>query len=494
MTTSKDLTHLLSEESKSRGESPLKAVIKYRSIPGMRSLAGGLPLPVLFPFDDLSVKSPEYPFTEGIALPDYVHQGKSLDVNVNRNLGVNDVTSTDFSTSLQYGSSQGNAKVLEFVKEHTSIVHKLPYEDWDIIMSIGNSFAWDAVLRTFVNRGEPILVEEFAFSSALEAAQANGAVPIGVKMDLEGIIPEALEEQMRNWVGPRPKLLYTVPTGQNPTGSSLSSERRQKVYEIACKYDFLIVEDEPYYYLQFPKYEHPAPGQKHDIGLASNNNEFVESLDSSFLNFDTEGRVLRLDSFSKVIAPGTRMSWIVGQKRFIERLLRLHEVSSQNVCGFSTAIVYGLLSKWGHEGYLSWLNNLSSVYSQARDVACDAIYEHFPKGKYDFEPPVAGMFFWFKVDARRCKKFVEFGRDPIKCEDALIQEGIDRKVMLVPGHWFVSKFNTTPPQPKLPESDDEKYAMYFRGTFAGVNTDALKQALTEFGQILNEELLDEIQE
>lgn len=493
MVLSKDLSHLLSEESKSRRDSPLKAAIKYRNLPGMRSLGGGLPIPELFPFDNLHVESPAAPFPDGVKLADF-KDTKLEDVHIARANKDSD-QDVELATSLQYGSSLGEPRLREFIKEHTRRVHKIGFEDWDVLIGVGNTFTWDAMLRTFTNRGDSILVEEFAFTSALETAHANGTTAVGVKMDLDGIIPEALEAQLANWVGPLPKLLYTVPTGQNPTGSSLSAERREKVYQIASKYDFLIIEDEPYYYLQFPQYVHPeSSNEHHESGVASSNAELIKSFVPSFLQFDTEGRVLRLDSFSKVIAPGTRLSWVVAQDRFIERLLRLSETTMQNAAGFSTSIVYGILRRWGQEGYLQWLNKLKNVYSQARDLACDTIIENFPKGKFEFEPPVAGMFYWFKIDARRFRGFAENGRDPVKCEMKLFELGLERKVMIVPGHWFVTTSNTNPPQPSLAQSEAEKYAMYFRGTFAGVDDATLKSALADFGKLLHEELLDEIKE
>ena len=133
------------------------------------------------------------------------------------------------------------------------MVHKVPYENWDVIVSVGNTEAWDSTLRTFCSKGDTILVEEYTFSSALESANGQGVNTVPVTMDEFGIIPEKLEELMSRWVGNKPKFLYTICTGQNPTGSSLSAERRKQIYDIACKYDFLIIEDEPYYFCKWKR-------------------------------------------------------------------------------------------------------------------------------------------------------------------------------------------------------------------------------------------------
>jgi len=108
----------------------------------------------------------------------------------------------------------------------------------------------------FCNRGDVILAESHSFSSSLSAAQAQGVVTFPVPIDENGIIPSKLANILDNWTpgAPKPKLLYTIPTGQNPTGSSLSDERKEEIYKIAQKHDFLIIEDEPYYFLQVGKY------------------------------------------------------------------------------------------------------------------------------------------------------------------------------------------------------------------------------------------------
>lgn len=494
MVLAKDLSHLLSEESKSRKNSPLKGLLKYRMIPGMRSLGGGLPIPDLFPFDNLRVEMPAYPFPHGV-LPSSDSSIDTNEINVQKLVSDKEYADIPLETSLQYGTSMGDPKLRAFIKEHMKRFHEFAFDDWDVIITTGNTFSWDSVIRTFTNRGDTILCEEYSFTSALEAAHALGVTTVGVEMDLEGIVPEALEEQLANWVGPRPKLLYTISTGQNPTGSCLSAERREKVYKIAQKYDFLIIEDEPYYYLQFPDYSYqkarkPKPEITDKATLEKEVDAMIKSLVTSFFRFDVDGRVIRLDSFSKVIAPGTRLSWITAQDKFIERFLRMLEVTAQNCAGFSSSIVYGLLNRWGQEGYWTWLYKLKDVYAFYRDIACDTIHEHFPEGKYEFVPPVAGMFYWFRVDSRKYKGYLECDKDPQKCETALWEKAIESKILLAPGHWFLCNDVTEPPQVVRPQNENDKNAMYFRGTFAGVTEEVLRSALADFGAILKANLVD----
>jgi aromatic amino acid aminotransferase I len=476
----KNLRHLLSEEAKGRNPSPLKEAFKHFHDPKIISLGGGLPVPTMFPFDNLTVDAPAPPFANGNDHPPTCEED-TTHVEVRKADGVSD--DVPLCTSLQYGHSQGAAPLVDFLRKHTSIIHDIGYQDWDLILTVGNTQSWDAVLRTFTNRGDSVLGEQFTFSSAVECAHGLGVNMVPVKVDLNGIDPEQLEKQLDNWVGPKPKLLYTIPTGQNPTGSTLSLERRKAVYKVAQKHDFIIVEDEPYYFLQMPKFTNDPEQREKDLEPQSHE-EFLKSLVPSYLEVDTEGRVIRLDSFSKVLAPGTRLGWIVAQQNLLERFVRLHEVSIQVASGFSQSIVYGLLRRWGQEGYLDWLIGLRKAYTLKRNVALDAVEKYLPRDLTEYIAPDAGMFFWFKLDSRKHPKFAALESDPAKVEEDIYETGLQYGVQLIPGHWFVVDDKTSPAQKELPQSDEDKYAIYFRGTFASVPADKLTQAVKLFGEHL----------
>lgn len=477
----KDLSHLLSPEARSRQVSPLKGAFKYFKAPGMSFLGGGLPVPDLFPIERLSMDIPAAPFPQGIAAK-VTDDIKSV-IAITKDPCECDAHHVELARSLQYGWTDGAPELVEFLKEHTVQIHAPPYADWDLITLIGNTESWDSTLRTFTTRGETILVEEFTFSSALETAYALGLQTVAVPMDEFGIIPEKLAVMMDCWVGPKPKLLYTIPTGQNPTGSCLSKERRQAVYDIAVKHDFLIVEDEPYYYLQMDEYTRDLElrAKKHP----HSHEEFVKSMVLSFLSLDVEGRVVRLDSVSKVLAPGLRLGWIVAQSRLLERYLRLHEVSIQCPSGLSQTAVNGILREWGQPGYLDWLINLRSVYTHNRDVAIDAVYKYLPREVTSFVPPKAGMFFTIQIDASKHPRFdTDFERDPIRVETAIYDECIQQGVLLIPGSWFKAKGQSVPPQTSLPENPHHKTHIFFRGTYAAVPLPELVIGVEKFGKAL----------
>lgn len=477
----KDLQYHLSEEAKSRQPSRLKVAFKHFSDPNIVSLGGGLPLPDLFPFNKVSIETLAPPFARGIdVLPESPEE--ALEINVQKSKAdIHHPSDIPLETALQYGSSAGNFQLIDFLKEHTKMIHNPQYADWDIVCTVGNTQAWDSTLRTFTNRGDSILAEEFTFSSASETAHANGLKIIPVAVDLEGIVPEKLNDLLSAWEGPMPKLLYTIPTGQNPTGGTISLERRKKVYEICKQYDILIVEDEPYYFLQMDEYK-PNHTTEADLPPVPTCEEFIKELVPSYLSLDTDGRVIRLDSFSKVLAPGTRLGWIVTQERFIERYLRQHEVTIQVASGFSQALLNGLLHRWGHDGYISWLIQLRRNYTLKRNAALDSMEKYLSKEICEWIAPSAGMFFWVKVDASKNPNYdtPKFHKDPSEVEEHLYDEGIANGILMIPGHWFVIEDE----RKSVKVSRDGRKDMFFRGTFASVKPEALDTGLKRFGEVL----------
>ncbi|GAO50738.1 L-kynurenine/alpha-aminoadipate aminotransferase [Saitoella complicata NRRL Y-17804] len=465
----KDWTSHLSTESKTRKASPLKSSFKYLSNPGLISLGGGLPTPAYFPFESISAKvatvgkfSEEETLTSGttMSVPKYDKSAGAYDL----------------ARALQYGSGSGSPELLEFLTQHTEMIHHPPYADWKCVMTAGNTSALATCYRMLMNRGDFLLMEEYTFPSAVETASPMGIKPLGVKIDGEGVIAEALDELLSNWDeaargGRKPHVMYLIPTGQNPTGSTGSAERRKAVYAVCQKHDVIILEDEPYYFLQMQPYVRDAP----PAPLPGSHEEFIADLIPSYLSLDTDGRVIRLDSFSKVIAPGSRCGWLTGPAQLMERALRHNEVSIQSASGFSQAILYQLLSQtWGHSGYLDWLINLRAEYTARRDICLKAMEEYLPEGICSWVNPAAGMFIWIEVDPSKHPQISE-GLPVI--EDRVFQKAIDKNVLVVPGSWFIV-------------DEDAKYSkgkLFYRITFACVASELVVEALKRFGAAIKEE-------
>ncbi|GMM33459.1 hypothetical protein DASC09_007840 [Saccharomycopsis crataegensis] len=207
-------------------------------------------------------------------------------------------------------------------------------------------------------------------------------------------------------------------------------ERRKAVYDIASKYDIIIVEDEPYYFLQLDP--HVKASERTKPAHVSNE-EFIKSLVPSFLHWDVDGRVIRLDSFSKVFAPGSRLGWMTDQKTILERFLRVHETSIQTPSGFCTAIIYGTLARWGQEGFIDWLQVLRHEYTYKRDSAIDSAFKYVPSFA-EVHVPIAGMFFTISFDATKHPEFkTKYNSDPLALEKDIYDITIQKNALLVPG-------------------------------------------------------------
>lgn len=391
-------TDRLTPESKSRKPSSLKAAAKYLKNPGLISLGGGLPCPEYFPIESLSFKTPTPPHfseAETKTTGQVVTAGK---YEISEGTG-----SYDLAVALNYGQGTGAAQLIRFVTEHTELVNNPPYDDWQCCLTVGSTHALDQTYRMFCQRGDYIMSEEFTFVSAMETALPMGINCIGIKMDSEGLIPEDMDEILSNWDeqkrgARKPFILYTVPSGQNPTGATQGVERRKAIYKVAQKHDVYILEDEPYYFLQMEPYVSPsaAASNGNTLTLApstTTNDSFLRALIPTYLSIDVDGRVMRMDSFSKVIAPGTRVGWITASAQIVERFIRHNECSVQNPSGFSQMVLYKMLDEtWGHDGYLGWLRNIRSEYTRRRDVILHACEKFLPGEIVSWNPPAAGMF------------------------------------------------------------------------------------------------------
>jgi aromatic amino acid aminotransferase I / 2-aminoadipate transaminase len=473
----KRFDHRVSIESAARQPSSLKGAMKYFR-PDMISLCGGLPSSDYFPFESMSVKVPSAPhFSE----PATRETGNTLtsgkhDIN-------NGTSQFDLSVALNYGQSMGPPQLMRWITEHTEIVHDPKYSDWDICMTSGSTSALEVALRLFCNRGDYLITEEYSFSSAMETARPMGLHLLGIPMDERGMLPSALDEVLSNWdtsarKALKPFVMYTVPTGQNPTASTQDTERRKEIYAIAEKHDLYILEDEPYYFLQMDPY---IPGHTHTVpspfSPPTTVPQFLAALIPSFLSLDTSGRVLRLDSFSKILAPGSRCGWVTGPAQIIERFIRNNEVSSQTPSGFSEIALYKLLEEnWGHKGFLEWLMFIRAEYTRRRDVIVNACERYLPTEVASWTPPRAGMFHWIEVDLTKHPKYHKGinQEEFLAIEEQVFLAGVERGVLLARGSWF-----------RAERGSDQ--ALFMRTTFAAASEEKIQEGIERMGKALRSE-------
>jgi len=478
------LTDRLSPESQYRKPAALKSAAIYLKEPGMISLGGGLPSSEHFPFDELSVKVPSIPrFSE-----QETHSSGTVLTAGKYDLS-EDKSIYDLSIALNYSQGTGAPQLLRWTTEHTEIVHNPPYSDWQTTLTVGSTSSLDMVLRMFRHDNMCILSEEYTFATAVECAGAMGIRVVGIKMDEEGLIASSLDHILSNWDpsahnnSPKPFLLYTVPSGQNPTGATQSLARRRAIYAVAQKHDLLIVEDEPYYFLQMQPYTgQNAP----DVPPPKSHEEFLSCLVPSLLSMDTDGRVMRLDSFSKVIAPGSRLGWVTAPAQLIERYFRHSDVSTQGPCGFAMLALFKLLDEhWGHSGFLDWLVHIRLEYTKRRDVLLAACEKHLPMEVVSWKPPMAGMFHWLRVDWKRHPEAGKVGLAEL--EDRIWHRAIGKGSLLIKGSWFRAPESGRGNASGEAAEKEEEEGMFFRATFCAAPSDQMDEAIRRFSEAIREE-------
>ncbi|KAI0215056.1 Kynurenine/alpha-aminoadipate aminotransferase, mitochondrial [Lamellibrachia satsuma] len=213
---------------------------------------------------------------------------------------------------------------------------------------------------------------------------------VTVDSDKFGMIPESLKQALSRWKpsdinnvkSDIPKFMYINPTGGNPTGMSMSLERKREIYQLAREYDLIILEDDPYYFMQFN-----------------------EMLIPSFLSIDTDGRVIRFDSFSKMLSAGLRVGYVTGPGPLVQKI-QFHIMSSIfHASSLSQALVSELLLLWGVKGYLKNAHSICNFYQSQRDLALTAA-QKWLTDLADWRIPQAGMFLWLKVKAIRDTKYL----------------------------------------------------------------------------------------
>jgi 2-aminoadipate transaminase len=335
--------HRYAQRTQRMSSSAIREILKMTQIPGIISFAGGLPAPEVFPVDEIKAAS---------------------DV----------VLSEVGAQALQYYPTEG-------------------YEPLQALDLLG---------KVFINRGDRILVESPTYLGALQAWNAYGPEYVAVSFDDDGMQVDTLEEALR--MGP--KFIYVLPNFQNPTGVTLSLERRKALIELADRYGVPLVEDDPYGQLRYEG-EHIPP---------------VVVLDGQYRNHVGQtyhGNVIYLSTFSKTLAPGLRLAWVTAPAEVIRKLVQAKQGADLHTPTFNQMIAY----ETAKGGFLDkHIQKIREVYGERRLVMLEALEENFPEG-VKWTRPQGGMFLWVTLPE---------GVDAAE----LLPRAVEKKVAFVPGGPF----------------------------------------------------------
>jgi 2-aminoadipate transaminase len=272
----------------------------------------------------------------------------------------------------------------------------------NVLMTSGSQQALDLLGKIFINPGDRILVETPTYLGALQAWNAYGAEYVSVHSDEQGIVPDSLEKELRCGA----KLLYVIPNFQNPTGMTIPYERRKRIIELADQFGVPIIEDDPYGQLRFE-------GDPITPILAMDGN----ARDDGTAYY--RGNVIYLSTFSKIMAPGIRLAWVIAPPEVIRKLVMAKQGADLNTSTLNQALAYEV----GRDGFIDQhVNLIREVYKERRDVMLDAMTEFMPDGVI-WTHPMGGLFLWAIL--------------PEKIDTAdLLKKAIQRKVAFVPGASF----------------------------------------------------------
>lgn len=281
---------------------------------------------------------------------------------------VSEIAGDGLATALQYGPTEGLAGLREAIpglmaREGTGA------QPEDVTVTTGGQQALDLITRSLVDPGDVLICDAPTYPGALPTFQASEADVIQIECDRDGMKTDLLERTLTELEagGKRPKFIYSVPTFQNPGGMTLALERRHQMVEIARHFEILIVEDNPYGLLRFEG--EPLP---------------------SLYSIDGGGFVIYVGTFSKIVAAGLRLGWVVAPPPVREKLVVTKQAADLCTSNFVQEFALRFLESGRFEEYLEGLRTL---YRGRRDAMLGAIAEFFPHGA-EWSRPEGGLFVW----------------------------------------------------------------------------------------------------
>ncbi|RLF30616.1 MAG: aminotransferase [Thermoplasmata archaeon] len=333
----RDLSRLFSDRAKKFRKSEIRELLKVTESPDIISFAGGLPNPATFPVKEL----------------------QDISSYVLKNHG---------KEALQYGTTEGY-KELRRVLAERAYKDGIDATEENVLITGGSQQALDIIGKIFLEPGDTAIVGLPSYLGGLNAFRSYECNMVGIPLDKDGIIVDILEEKIKELLKKEviPKFIYVIPTFQNPAGVVLSEKRRKKLLDIAKEYDLLIIEDDPYSKLRY-------------------NGESVKPIKS----FDDEGYVLYMSTFSKILSPGFRLAWVIGDEDIIKKMVIAKQAMDLCTNTFTQHLAYEFIRRGSLDLHIL---KIIEIYKPKRDIMIKSVEEHFPEG-YSCNRPEGGMFAW----------------------------------------------------------------------------------------------------
>ena len=365
-----DYSKFLADRTKYMKASEIRELLKLAEQGNVISFAGGLPDPATFPKEKLSK----------IAARVIEEQG---------------------DMALQYGPTLGVTQFRNILKQFMRRNNVKVNDNDDVIVTTGSQESLYLIGKVFVDPGDYVLVEAPTYLAALNVFRQFGAKFASAPVDDNGMRVDVLEERAKKLIkeGARIKLIYTIPTCQNPSGITMNRERRKHLLELAEELDLLVVEDDPYSFFSFK----PVDAEP------------LKTMDKS-------GRVIYLSTLSKILSPGMRIGWTLSNSEIIRSL----ELAKQAVDLHTPNLTQYIAMEAIKEGVIDeGIERAKKLYKEKRDIMLEALEKYFPEGS-SWTKPIGGLFIF---------AYLPKGIDTKK----LLPEAVKRRVAYVPGQSFFAE-------------------------------------------------------
>lgn len=378
--------------------SEIREILKVTEHEDVISFAGGLPAPELFPIEEINE--------------------------------INQIVLKDAGTkALQYTTTEGFAPLREWIANRMNSRLGTSFDKDNILITHGSQQGLDLSGKVFLDEGDIVLCESPTYLAAISAFKAYGCKFIEIPTDGNGMVMSALEDVLKGTDGI--KLIYVIPTFQNPTGRTWSLERRKKLAELSAKYGIAVIEDNPYGELRFEG----------------------ESL-PSVKSFDTVGNILCTGSFSKIFCPAFRIGWIAGDKEIIRKYVLVKQGTDLQCNTIAQMIIAEYLKRYDIDKHIE---KIVDVYKTRRNIAIECIKRYFPDN-IKYTHPEGGLFTWIELP------------EGISARD-ILDKCLDRKIAFVPGGSF------------FPNENKENT---FRINFSNMPEERIEKGLRIIGEVIKE--------
>lgn len=295
----------------------------------------------------------------------------------------NDIFENNAGFAFQYGITEGYPRLRQLVMQRQKEKYGIGTEDDDIMIISGGTQAMDLSTKVLVNEGDTILSEDPAFVGALNTFRSYNAHLVGIPMQDDGMDIEALEKALEE--NKNVKLLYTIPSFQNPLGTCTSLEKRKAIYALCRKHGVMILEDNPYGELRF-------------------DGEDIPTLKS----MDTEGIVIYTSSFSKVMSAGIRLGFVIAPKPILDKMAVGKQAVDTHSNLFFQILIADFMEKYDYDGHIQMIRDL---YRHKSGLMLDEIRKGFPKS-VKYTVPQGGLFLWCTLpEGADMLKFVQFAKE-----------------------------------------------------------------------------------